>query len=349
MLCSLAIVAALAGCSLIVPGEVPSYHCTASDPASCPSGLVCDPASLVCVLPSSQDDAGDDDVNPEEEAGLDAGRDQDAPTGPSPLGGNCIVDGDCETGLLCGTSTLLTTAIVPVNSKPICTKPCCTSADCASGFVCFSGGTGGNYCVVAAKAKRTPPTTGGRTAGQACTDDGQCRSGLCAGGTTKRCVDTCCAPDECATGTTCRVSTVNAHASWVCGEPNPAPAKDLKVQCSATSDCKNDNCVQPFSASPRCTPPCCSTKDCNALGFTNNVCAYGLAGNDQLKWCYEPNNNGKAVGATCTDNSECGSRYCDSELGRCANVCCTTADCANGETCRPSPVGTPFLRCVKNR
>ncbi len=346
--CSVATTMALVGCSLIVPSEVPEYRCSGVDPTSCPSGLVCDTTRLLCVPPATQPDGSDDDVPIDEDAGTDAGADSDAPSGPSPLGGHCVVDGDCRSGLLCGTSTILTTAIVPANSKPICTKPCCTSAECGAGFVCFAGGTGGNYCVSADRADRSPPSTGGRVGGQACTTHTQCRSGLCTGG---RCVDTCCEPSQCASGSTCRVGTVDAHTAWICAAPNGGSAKDLTLQCSGNADCKNDNCVQPFSANTRCTPTCCSAADCTALGFTNNVCAYGGAGNDQLKWCYEPNvsRGARDLGATCTDNGQCKSRYCDSELGRCATVCCTSADCASDETCRPSPVGTPFLRCVKDR
>lgn len=341
---------ALVGCSLIVPGDVPEYRCTAGDPASCPSGFVCDGATLLCVSGSTPPDAGEEDVVEDDEAGTDAGLDRDAPSGPSPLGGDCVVDGDCTSGLLCGTSTLLTTAIVPANSKPICTRPCCKSSDCAAGFVCYSGGTGGNYCVKAERAGRNPPSTGGRAGGQTCSGNTQCRSGLCTGG---RCVDTCCEPAQCASGSTCRVGAVNAHAAWVCGAPNGgAGGRDLGETCGASASgavCANDNCVLPFSSGYRCTPPCCSAKDCVDLGFANNVCAYGSAGNDQLKWCFEPNASGKALGASCTANTDCASRYCDSELSRCANVCCTNADCGTDETCRPSPVGTPFLRCVKNR
>ncbi|HVJ93696.1 MAG TPA: hypothetical protein VM580_28030, partial [Labilithrix sp.] len=73
-------------------------------------------------------------------------------------------------------------------------------------------------------------------------------------------------------------------------------------------------------------------------------------GNDYIKWCYEPSPAGTAaeVGAKCKADTDCASRYCDSELGTCAKVCCTTADCSAGESCRPSPGGTPFLRCEKN-
>ncbi|HVH40904.1 MAG TPA: hypothetical protein VM925_01130, partial [Labilithrix sp.] len=48
------------GCSVIVPGDVPDFQCTPADPTSCPSGLVCDPASLVCASPATVFDAGED-------------------------------------------------------------------------------------------------------------------------------------------------------------------------------------------------------------------------------------------------------------------------------------------------
>jgi hypothetical protein len=307
--------------------------------------MVCDSALLLCVSPAVVADGGDEEVIPEEDAS-DASPDRDAPSGPSPVGGNCVVDGDCSPGLLCGTSTVLTTAIVPTTSKPVCTKPCCTSADCTPGFICFAGATGGNYCVSAAKAQRTPPATGGKTPGQTCGGPTECRSGLCTSG---RCVDSCCAANECATGSTCRVAALAAHTVWACAAPNGGAAKDLNASCNATTECKNDNCVFGVFPNKRCTPPCCRASDCTSQGFTNNVCAYGANGNDYIKWCFEPNTGGKALGAACNANTDCLSRYCDGELAKCANVCCTTEDCASGESCRPSPVGTPYLRCVKNR
>ncbi len=336
----------LAGCSLIVPAEVPTYRCSGDDPSACPSGLVCDSVALVCVSPSSIVDGGDEEEVPEEDGGPDARNDADGPSGPSPVGGSCVEDSDCASGLLCGTSTILTTAIVPTNAQSVCTRPCCRSADCAAGFICFPGGTGGNYCVAAEKAGRTPPTTGGKSGGQSCGDHDECRSGLCS---SSRCVDTCCDPSQCAVGTTCRISNVSTHVGWACTAPNGGTAKDLAATCADNSECKNDNCVQPFSASKRCTPSCCSAKACADLGFTNNVCAYGQAGTDYLKWCFEPNTGGKAAGAGCSAPAECASRYCDAELGRCANVCCTNNDCTGGEICRPTLSGTPFLRCVKPR
>jgi hypothetical protein len=102
----------------------------------------------------------------------------------------------------------------------------------------------------------------------------------------------------------------------------------------------------------KCAPPCCKTSDCSALGLTDSVCAYGHAGNDQLKWCVAPladAGSGAPLGAKCTDDFDCASRYCDAELRTCMNVCCTDDDCTGGARCVPSPVGTPLLRCVKPR
>jgi hypothetical protein len=295
----------------------------------------------------------------------DAGEDATRPT-LGPLGDECVIDADCEPGLLCGTTTILTTTIVPSTSKPVCTKPCCTSEDCPAGFVCFGPGTGGSYCVAASRAMRTPPDVRGKTGGEICQLATECRSGLCLGrcnnepGTSCskstdckgsacvgfRCADTCCEPGNCASGSVCRVMIADTHSVWACGEPNPSPAKDQAATCIANQDCKNDNCVVGNFPNRRCTPTCCSAADCTALGFAGNVCAYGQNGNDRLKWCFEPNPNGAAKGTECTLDAECSSRYCDFELRKCLTVCCTDADCAATEQCRPTPAATPLLRCV---
>lgn len=333
----------VASCSILVPNEVPDYQCIGSDPSSCPSGFVCDAVSLLCVTPAALVEGGPD-VEQRPDAGSgDATNDREKP-GPADVGGNCVLDTDCKTGLLCGTSTILTTAIVPTTSQPICTKPCCTSADCDAGFICFAGGTGGNYCVAAGKAERPAPSTGGKAPGESCATAADCRSALCAA---TKCVDTCCQATNCAAGTTCRVTSGQDHIAWACAAPNGGAAKDLAAPCVDNVECKNDNCVTGTFPQKRCTPPCCSASDCAALGFANNVCAYGAGGNDQLKWCFVPNVGGVPLGAACNANNDCQSRYCDSELGTCASACCTTADCPTGQECRPSAVNTPFLRCVK--
>jgi hypothetical protein len=328
----------LVACSLIVTDELPSFHCTGSDPSACPTGLVCNSTTSTCEAPVDgavvDQDGGDAAIGENE-------------GGPASLGASCENDGDCKAGLLCGTSTILTTTIVPADGR-ICTKTCCTSQDCATGFICFPAATGGNYCVPAEKAARAVPGEGAHAGGEACSTSEDCRSGLC--GDTGQCIDTCCAPSDCASGTVCRVADVNSRKAWACGPP--AGTLDVPQQCQSVERCKNDNCVRrAFSSTFNCTPSCCSAADCAAQGLANNVCAYGQSENkDWLKWCFEPNKDGGAAGTKCNgNNAECASRYCDRELGRCANVCCKDQDCAEDEHCQPSPGSTPFLRCVKNR
>ncbi len=337
-------VAALAGCELIVPSALPTYACSPSDGA-CPSGMTCDVASGTCVSGGAGDDAPSDDGG-DDGAGGDARPDADS--GPSlvALGGACRLDTDC-TSKLCGTSTILTTSIT-TGTGPICTQTCCTSADCPSAFVCFNGGTGGGYCVPAVKAQRSPPATGGALAGATCVGNGDCRSGLCSN---TKCIDTCCTKSDCASGTTCGVGTVTQpspmHDEWICIPLQP-PLKNDGTTCGDNTQCKNNNCVGFPSV---CTPPCCKNTDCSAwataVGAPSGVCAYGLDGADQLKWCFQFVGTRLPVDSSCTANPDCQSSYCDPEQKKCLEVCCRDEDCGVGYICKPSATNTPFLRCVK--
>lgn len=333
-------------CSLIVPSELPDVKCASADPSACPSGMTCDLAAGRCITGAIiEPDSGDEDVVPPTDGGLDA----DGATDLAPLGASCVVDSDCKSGL-CGTSTIMTTAIISGSSKPMCTATCCTSADCPSSFVCFSGGTGGSYCVPATKAGRVPPATGGKLPGAACGGSSECRSGLCEA---SKCVDTCCLGTDCVSGTVCRVLEIKtpapSHYVWACAAPNSG-GKDVSPGdagvCSAQSDCKNDNCVG-IPPTRVCTPSCCTAASCTQQGFAGYTCAYGsTTGNDQLKMCFRPGSAGGAVGSNCGFDSDCQSRYCDPELRKCAQLCCTDSDCASRAKCKPSKTGTPWLRCV---
>lgn len=338
-------VALLFGCQVLVPSDLPEFSCASTDPGACPNGMVCDANLGRCITPSAVIDEDAGDAEDDGDGGTDARPDQDA--GPAELGATCVVDGDCKSKL-CGTSTVLTTAIVPTNSKPLCTQTCCTSADCAAGFVCFGAATGGNYCVRAERAQRDLPTSGGKGPGASCTKATDCRSGLCQ---STRCVDTCCVASECGPGTTCRVKDLDVpppnRLIWACAAPNGGAAKDTAISstCNSTTECKNDNCVG--FPTKRCTPSCCSNAQCASQGFAGYVCAYGTSGNDQLKWCFEPNSVADAgIGASCGGNMDCASRYCDVGSAKCAQPCCRDSDCPSNNLCRPSPVGTPYLRCV---
>lgn len=330
-------IAAVVGCQLIVSSDVPDYACASTSASSCPSGLVCDVAQGKCVQ-SAIIEAGDDADTPD--GGPDGPADGDA-GGPLAIGENCGFDTDCESGL-CASSTILTTAIITSGSSSVCTKTCCTSADCATGFVCFSPGTGGNYCVDATRASRAMP--GAKTPGQTCSANGDCRSGSCVN---SRCMDTCCQPSDCGGGTTCRVSTVAGHDSWVCGAPNP-DGGNVGQLCSNQDSCKNDNCLG-VNQGRTCRPTCCSAASCASQSFPNSHCRYVPSGLDKLKSC-EPNIDGgsrAAVGAGCSADEDCQSEFCDPESKKCALPCCQDVDCPQDEACRPSLTSTPFLRCVK--
>lgn len=334
------------GCSVIVSSELPAYRCSAGTGA-CPSGLTCDTASGRCVTPNG-------DASPDAPAAPDAepeDADTDIDAGPRALGEPCRVNDDCAS-VVCGTSTILTTTITE-QPGPICTKACCSSADCPSEFVCFNGGTGGAYCVPSTLAERTPPATGGRMAGATCSSNNDCRSGLCeaVGGGTSRCLDTCCTKSGCAAGTECRLRSIAApgpaHTIWACSPANAGALGEIGQACDESSECKSDNCIG-LGPGRICRPPCGSTADCRALpGFENGHCLYGSADSDRFRFCFSDTTaTDDPAGASCVNDTTCQSDYCDAELRRCMNVCGRDRDCAANESCRPSAVTTPFLRCV---
>ncbi len=332
----------LVGCQLIVSSELPAFKCASDAPGACPNGNVCDLATGTCVASvdvPTEDAGGDVDAA----SPVDAAPDGDGAVGPLALGEKCRVDAECQSKV-CGTSTLLTTPITAA-SGPICTKTCCTSADCPSGFICFGGATGGNYCVPAAQASRQPPATGGSAPGVACTRNDQCRSGLCE----IRCVDTCCKPGDCAAGTVCRVKTVAQHDIWVCAAAQGGATKGTQTACTTNGECLTDVCIP--GGGGQCRPPCCGASTCQA--FNNGHCRYGDTGvaGETFKFClFSTQTSRKDLGESCLSDSDCRTDFCDPEFKKCADVCCVDSDCAAlgaGFTCRPSAVGTPFLRCVR--
>jgi hypothetical protein len=302
--------------------------------------MVCDSNAGVCVLDQGTVEAGTSDRR----ASSDTGAQPDVKAGPQGLGGNCIEDKDCESGLLCGTSTLLTAS---VSLQSICTKLCCTSDECADGFVCYGTGTGGNYCISAALGGLGP--LGKAAAGAACAGDTECRSGVCSGG---HCRDSCCRDGDCRDGMVCGLMRNvpgphgQTHTGWTCSPGNDGGAPIGDPTCGTDEDCLNNLCLLFSGTRARCLPSCCNAADCALTSLPNGVCAYNLATQDQsrLKWCLGL--GGKAAGESCTSDIECASRFCD---GVCMTVCCRDSDCASGEVCKPSSVITKvgYLGCVK--
>lgn len=344
---AVALAIAGAGCSLIVSGDVPEFHCAGTDPSACPTGMSCDLTKALCVTSLASVDASDEseDDAPADEDVRDAAKEAEA-GGPADLGAKCRIDADCKSRM-CGSSTTLTTAIT-ATTGPICTTACCTSGECPSSFVCFNGNTGGGYCVPASLAQRTPPASGGKSPGVACTANGDCRSGLCTG-TPKLCLDTCCTAADCGGTTTCRLNnpvTVPGPTRWVCAPPDPGATKVPGDSCTASTECASDSCIG-FGASQICRPPCSNSASCKTVaGFAMGHCLYS-SGTDVFRFCFSgTTTTDSPAGAACTDNATCQSDYCDAELKKCANVCGKDADCATNEVCKPSAVNTPYLRCV---
>ena len=341
---------ALAGCSLLVAGEVGEFKCAGASASACPAGLTCDTASGRCVSDAGVDptEAGEEDA-PADEDVADAAKEADA-TGPLDIGAKCRVDNECKSRL-CGTSTILTTTIT-ASTGPICTTPCCTSIECSAGNVCFNGGTGGGYCVPATLASRTPPSSGGKSGGSICTVNSDCRSGFCEkpDGGTARCFDTCCSASECGGGT-CRLKSVSApgptHDAWVCALPEPGASKLPGDPCVDSTECASDTCIG-VGPSRICRPPCSNSASCKTVsGFSAGHCLYGSSGSDYFKFCFSGTlGTDSPAGAACIDDGTCQSDYCDGELKKCLNVCGKDSDCATNEACRPSAANTPYLRCV---
>lgn len=344
-----AALAFLVGCELIVSSTVPDFRCTPGDPTSCPPGMTCERGTLQCITGSGTEagtSGGTKDAEPDDgEAG---------PATTGQVGEPCDSTQTCAAGFTCGTASILTAGIVKEAGDAFCTKTCCTSADCPDGFVCFGPGTGGNWCISSAKAKRGD--LGAKTPGASCSGNEECRSGVCGDG---HCQDICCSDKDCKSPTICRVKSIEvsgtgAHENWVCAVPEANANTAMGSSCSGAGlKCINDDC----SGFPvRCRPPCCSSAECAAADVPGNTkkfafCSYGQfpSTSAQTRWCFDvvDGGTGKAIGEDCNGNGDCAERFCDQDTRRCAKVCCRDSDCSDGEACVPSLTATPFLHCVK--
>lgn len=343
---SAALAIGLIGCELIVSKAVPDFHCVPNAPGVCPTNMTCDPVTLTCVTGSGEASVpdgpakSDSDVTP-----ADDDDDDDSGKPRVPIGEACSKERPCAEGLLCGGANMLTTTIV-ASDEQICTRTCCTSEDCPGGFVCFGSGTGGNYCVSAERAKRGE--LGNKKPGAECEDNADCRSGVCT--EDKHCLDHCCGVDDCLAGTTCRVKSVAAPApareSWVCA-PSEVGANAVDTSgCNGPVLCKNDNCA---GVPLVCRPTCCTNTDCEYPGKNLTFCGYGKfpTTNSWGTWCFTDGGAGAAEGEACSGDQDCAAHFCDADQHRCARICCQDKDCKEDEICAPTPVGQPYLRCVK--
>jgi hypothetical protein len=300
----------------------PSDLCTAT---SCKTPQICDPGTRQCV---------------------------NAPT--AHVGDGCVANSECDSDV-CGTDSIVTSQVA--HGAGVCTQPCCTSQDCPNGFVCFSPGTGGNYCVAPALIGRTA-SLGGAQGGGSCASGSDCRSGLCSD--THRCIDACCSDSQCGGGTACALTSVSGHEAFACTDSTGT--HNQSQTCNNNPDCNDGLCLN-YGASQRCASHCCGSAACGSIDFGNNQVFSALCGeinrlaapalgNDRVPVCAAFSNPSgtRALGDPCTQGSECRSGRCSPSLGRCYDTCCTYAYCAavSGWACRPYAPASYALRCVPN-
>jgi hypothetical protein len=316
---------AVAGCQVLLDGEVTSIHCTqegAIGPGACPASHICTGGACVEFIPSE----------------------------PQPqLGVLCEDDADCEPGDFC-----LDMGRIRLQRGKRCSRPCCSSSGCdpAAGFICWAPSTGGaSFCVDAVLVGRA--IGGVAASGERCSTDGDCRSGSCDSGGT--CVDPCCSDTSCAASQgTCQFGKRDGTGGFFCAPP-PSDTRPFLADCKLDTDCASGLCHE-----LRCVTPCCNSDTCSVdttdgslipvacqfiehEGVLIRACAHTL----KASMIY-------AVGQPCSVDSECRGGLCirpdeGEGEGYCSDACCSDAFCGEGGGfhCRPPEEITSSwpLRC----
>ena len=252
------------------------------------------------------------------------------------IGEACTADSECTSPLFCADATVVGGNVLPASATAMCTEPCCSSATCPDGFVCYTPGSGGRYCVDATKLGR-PSTLGTEKGGTSETSATRCRSGLLANG---RCADACCVDSNCSGGA-CGYGTQDGHDGMFCMTGTGGGQQD--GFCYQQSDCHDNVC-----AGLACVDNCCGSAKCNAAD--GSVCEFAKynGSSDVVAFCWQSPTGSKPFGATCTVNGDCVSNDCYDDIANaihyCTEPCCVDGDCATGFACRPTPT---LPRCVK--
>ncbi len=229
-----------------------------------------------------------------------------AASGSTALGGQCNGFSDCAPWTKDGSGECVSLLLASGASSPaFCSAPCQATSGCPPNMVCASFG-GGGACIPDSYAG-APLGTGG--AGTPCTSDTSCASitgcGHYTPGSGEVCGDTCLQNGACPSGWSC-VSMLYF-----------AGVMDGGVACT--------------------TNPQCTIRSADALCFStqeggDGLCHFVLRADACDETLGAP---AATTGASCTSDTNCAHDLCVN--GKCADPCCSSADCPTGYGCQPQP------------
>jgi hypothetical protein len=313
---------AIAGCQLLIDGEVVSIHCTeegAIGPGACPAHSICKAGACVSLR-----------------------------TREPQIGALCEADADCALGDFC-----LDTATIQLQSGKRCSRPCCSSLGCdpAESFVCWAPSTGGaSFCLDAGLVGRAKGGVG--ASGELCERHSDCRSGYCdLNGT---CVDSCCSDTSCAASRgTCQFGARDDTQGFFCAPPTDG--RPYLEDCTTDDECASGLCHE-----TRCAIPCCNSDVCgvDTLGGSPIpiACQYIEHSGVKVRACALSLMPSMvyATGQPCSADSDCRGGLClrppEGGEGYCSDACCSDAFCGEGGglECRPpDEISSWPLRCER--
>jgi hypothetical protein len=201
---------------------------------------------------------------------------------------SCSTTTDCPAGFTCynyygadlciskahfGTATFSGAAGASCSVGADCHSDFCPSASCVS-TCANSADCGGQTCVwnqvdVGSYVAACGPALGTGHGGDSCTQDSDCQSGVCVGGTT--CADLCSSSNQCSASESCVIADYSNCPAFgsctpdlvrVCYAGSSAPGSDpIGAPCTSYTTCRGGICDTTLNI---CTDTCGGDADCPA-------------------------------------------------------------------------------------
>ncbi len=287
--------------------------------AMCTAPFTCDPASGRCM-------------------NANAVCTQDSQCGHGAPFGQCL-EGRCRYG--CGAAPAACTGDRQCLLTGFCRpSPRCTTTDPDCGdpdFVCVA-----DHCVRRCDQPGAHPCYSGTCGadgrcsslpfGATCTAHGDCASGQCLELTsppgTRFCTQRCSATGDCLLDASCLpVSSANLCI------PDRLASTDFDIPSGGACTNPGNDCQSGICTSNLCVERCSRRADCSGLGTECQMLVQGTGGNAvYVLRCASPP-SGAPAGQPCASDSVCRSNVCDRYYNRCADGCCSEAECPVNQTC----------------